>query len=984
MQVVNLKAEPDVRGGSILLTWKNPADAAGIKILRRESTFPVVPDDFGSTFEIYDKTAQPGDAGSFLDTGLQGSLKGETVYYYAVVARDSTAQHSPAFITAMATSPYLTGAYLYKNLAGIYKTFDTALPPATAGVDPADANKGQLLRFVEMFGLQFDLVRSFAAGMRTFYDIGRIDANLLPLLAQWIGWQTDFTLPVSKQRNEVPYAPHFYRTTGVPTNLRAMINRVSTWDARIKEFAHNIFRSNEPEQLTISEMKRAAGVWQPAELTTLEVAHEGRVAALLAADGRPWIFYHAREDVPVNPSNSETRWHLWYKIFEQDGWQPAHRLTSGVAVDRYPAAIVRADGSAWLFWARYESASGPLVPGIKLQVLAAGRAALAARIQGTLSAPFALSDGDQFQIVVTAGPSMNRTVTFRTEDFANINQASADEVTAVLDRELPNVNVQAVRNQVLFHSQATGSAASLKVQASTVATTLGIAAPLSATGANALAARLVGSRAEPFALSTGDQLTILRNGDTPRTVTFQPAGFLNIAAATAAEVAAAINDVAPGAASTQSGKIVLTSPGSGEPALVSVDSSSSSSAAAKLGFGVPPPPGISGIDEAEPAVFEDSSNRLWLFWSSRRSGIWKIWFSRLDSNGWGVPKQLTTGPQPDREPNVLFDPTPGRIWVFWSRKKINGLWNVFYRKTINLDFNTLVDSDWAGGEIELTPAPPNPPAGYDNCEPKPLLLGADSLELYFSSNRDNGWNTWSKPLTSTAQSADAQVTFGQFTQRAPSPLKTGASEVKLWFRTNATQTYISSVYPSAQTVDARYSGSVTADTRNPARLSLRQNIQDIQHYTYHAPVHGPSLSPDEIEALEEKRLYSRDTVGIYLVPDTNDEQLIIRNRTLIAEVLRKFLPIQVRAVFLIDQAFSEFVYDYDGGGQAGPLIGERVVDTILSEALGPIADAHSDTGGFKFIRTWVATRPASVMPDLTAHPPDLSFRLPVIGLGEET
>src|SRR5215467_11637291 len=161
MQVANLKAEPDVRGGRILLTWTNPADATTVKILRRESTFPVIPDDFGSAFEIYDQAAQPGAAGSFLDSGLQGSLKGETVYYYAVVARDGTAQNFPAFVSAMTTSPFQTGAYLYKNLPGIYQTFDTTTAPATAGIDPGDANKGQLLRFVEMFGLQFDLVRSF-------------------------------------------------------------------------------------------------------------------------------------------------------------------------------------------------------------------------------------------------------------------------------------------------------------------------------------------------------------------------------------------------------------------------------------------------------------------------------------------------------------------------------------------------------------------------------------------------------------------------------------------------------------------------------------------------------------------------------------------------------------------------------------------------------------------------------------------------------
>jgi hypothetical protein len=115
--------------------------------------------------------------------------------------------------------------------------------------------------------------------MGDFYDIERVDGNLLQLLAQSVGWQTDFTLPVSKQRNEVRFASHFYRTTGIPANLRAMVNRITTWDAVIKEIAHNIFRSNDPEQLAVTQMKRQSGVWQPSTQTTLDVAHEGRVGA---------------------------------------------------------------------------------------------------------------------------------------------------------------------------------------------------------------------------------------------------------------------------------------------------------------------------------------------------------------------------------------------------------------------------------------------------------------------------------------------------------------------------------------------------------------------------------------------------------------------------------------------------------------------------------------------------------------------------------
>ncbi|HZD93940.1 MAG TPA: hypothetical protein VE133_06775, partial [Candidatus Sulfotelmatobacter sp.] len=355
-------------------------------------------------------------------------------------------------------------------------------------------------------------------------------------------------------------------------------------------------------------------------------------------------------------------------------------------------------------------------------------------------------------------------------------------------------------------------------------------------------------------------------------------------------------------------------------------------------------------------------------------------FSRFDGSVWGAPKQLTTGTLSDREPGVLFDAGAGRIWVFWSRQKANGLWNIFYRHTTKLDFNTLADPDWT--EIELLPVPPNPPAGYDNREPMPLLLGNDSLELYYSSNRSNGWNSYSKPVSSASQGSDVQITAGQFTRRAPSPLKTDVNEVRLFLRSNETQIYSSRLYPSARTVDARYAGATTADTRNPARLSLRQNVQDIQHYTYHTSRHDSSLSPDEIEALEEKRLYSQDTVVVYLVPDTNDTQLINRSAKLFVQALKKFLPIQVRVVIRTEQVFREAIYGYEDATE-GPLIDERLIDVITNDALGPITDSFADTGGFKFVRTWIGSSNTGGMPDLSVHPPDLSFRMPIAGLGEE-
>ncbi|MEJ2722165.1 MAG: phage tail protein, partial [bacterium] len=197
--------------------------------------------------------ATAGESARFSDSGL----KPETVYYYAVIAKDSASpQDEPVFVSAMATAAYETAEQLYRRLPALYQRHDTVLPPAAPTLDPTDRDKGQLRRLMELFGLPLDLLRSFAAGMRDFNDVNRIDGELLRLLAQWIGWKNDFTLPLAKQRNEINYAPHYYRTTGTVANLRATINRLTTWDTQFKEFMHNVFRSNNPEALTLRQTRR--------------------------------------------------------------------------------------------------------------------------------------------------------------------------------------------------------------------------------------------------------------------------------------------------------------------------------------------------------------------------------------------------------------------------------------------------------------------------------------------------------------------------------------------------------------------------------------------------------------------------------------------------------------------------------------------------------------------------------------------------------
>ena len=354
-------------------------------------------------------------------------------------------------------------------------------------------------------------LRSFAGGMRNFHSLERIDSSLLPLLAEWIGWQTNFALPVAKQRNEVNYAPHYWATTGTAANLRATINRLVTWNVQFKEFAHNIFLSNDPEQLAIYETRsREAGFDSP-RLVTLDLAFEGRPAACLAADSRPTIFYHARESAPMpripgRPPAFENRFDLWCKIFDRDNWLPAHRLTWDSNLNRSPSALQKSDGTFWLFWTSYEQAGTDHVARIRLLQLTVGRAALSARIVATTAGPFALADGDVLKVTVaTVATRVTREVAFHREDFASIAQAQASEVVAVLNREIPGLDASITEDgaiRLLSHSRGAGAAITIDIEASTAAPKLGLAGLDTITGADAVGATLTSSRAEPFSLAS--------------------------------------------------------------------------------------------------------------------------------------------------------------------------------------------------------------------------------------------------------------------------------------------------------------------------------------------------------------------------------------------------------------------------------------------------------------------------------------------------
>ena len=115
----------------------------------------------------------------------------------------------------------------------------------------ADAQRGQLRRFLDLPGAQLDQWLSFALTIPDFADVRHVDGALLPLLAKWIGWRTDHRLEYDAQRNELRDAVSVYQTIGLIPSVEATVKRILGWESRAKEFVHNVSRANQPERLNI-------------------------------------------------------------------------------------------------------------------------------------------------------------------------------------------------------------------------------------------------------------------------------------------------------------------------------------------------------------------------------------------------------------------------------------------------------------------------------------------------------------------------------------------------------------------------------------------------------------------------------------------------------------------------------------------------------------------------------------------------------------
>lgn len=326
-------------------------------------------------------------------TVVDGDLEPGVFYYYRLFGAGGSVLDEPDRGTALATAARGAHDLMYGLLPPVHQVLD---------VDPTRAANGRdLFRFLAPFGTGVDHFRSLVDGIATRHDLSTARGDFLPHLARMIGWIPDLTVPENTQRQDIRFAPELFAGLGTLRNAPALINRVTGWPCRVKEFVYNVFLTNAPEDVRLWEIwqvtRAGGGGWTVPAPFALTTSMDGAPVTVLVGT-TPWLIWHsdrsgrrelwfqrlgldvepqrvmdgAPDDGPNLEYNDEAPaaiaeggdirlfWtstrgdsrDIWTRLMESapDPVRgPADRLTDHPKEDRHPA-VVRDGADLWLFW----------------------------------------------------------------------------------------------------------------------------------------------------------------------------------------------------------------------------------------------------------------------------------------------------------------------------------------------------------------------------------------------------------------------------------------------------------------------------------------------------------------------------------------------------------------------------------------------------------------------------------------------------------
>ncbi len=328
-----------------------------------------------------------------------------------------------------------------------------------------------------------------------------------------------------------------------------------------------------------------------------------------------------------------------------------------------------------------------------------------------------------------------------------------------------------------------------------------------------------------------------------------------------------------------------------------------------------------------PAVV-NAGGTVWLFWQSSRRGPTDIWAKTLSGGKWSPPTRVTRGQPRDLMPAACVESvTPLRIHLFWSA---------------DLGDRSRIHHSVFDGTSWSVPAdvssPPLAAGGFDTTsrwrdEGPAAIPWNGALWLFWSSNRNGVFRLWSSSLSGGAWSPPAEVTQGRSAEKDPAVFVDATTALRLLFRTQRG----GEIYRS-RTFISPAAAAQLGETVEPS-ASLRGLVADRWHYTY---------STNHTDPTDPSSYYSRDAVGLYIIPDDSMTRAPYEAEgERLSALVEPFRPLPVRFVqFLEPPNVTELVYG------AKHDIGESYTDDYPDvDTLGAIGESASAATGWAVLRT---------------------------------
>ena len=642
----------------------------------------------------------------------------ETLYYELDDgSAPSTEEIARYRSTAFAGKLHGHNRTLWEQLPEVYRSQDKIQIDAAAriaGVHETGGTAGQLRRFIDMFGLGFDLLRNSAEAIARIRDLDQTPPQYLDLLARGIGWVPSDAITLPQRRNETRNATRLFAVNGSIQSLRTMVTQQTGWRSQVAELADNVARSNVAPQGNLYFRREVVGAaalsdWRGGLDAASALAFPpGTVsgagsapAVLTSTQTQPFALRPGHELTVVVDGNVPVRIRFSRADFADIAAASASEVCTIInrLLDTVEASV--AAGAVRLTTLATGTEASLAIAPVRQSLLSVselpqGPTAPVTHADGTISLFFR----DEQQLVRDA-PGENNTPTARVNHIMHKSWGYGLWRDAVA---LPGWSAE-VRD---LQACALPDASTLLIWSRPGGLSLGLGRPVAK-----LPARLVGRTREPFALAAGLLLEVVTLAGS-ETFTVNPADYAAIGAATAAEVAAAMSGqlVNANATALPDGALRLTSLATGTTALLSIDLTQST-AARLLGFDARELLGRGhwqpGLDwsaplagpicwhpVAEPSVVAHPVSGAVAAWAENADGAWQVrqaWLSErlaltttlgaAERAAPGAPWTLTDtldGLPSNVVRMVLTDPTGGHWFATDSglvRRRVDGVLQVF-------------------------------------------------------------------------------------------------------------------------------------------------------------------------------------------------------------------------------------------------------------------------------------------------------------------